>query len=889
MIVARKKHSTGANILALIRSALIVPALFTLLRYAAGFWSQTELWLKPAATWISNHGWLTFFVGTAFLALVLRKKFVELLYWALTCIGPWVKLLGILSLLIGSLFAYRGFEYWATVGPIWCMVLQWCGLFLIISNESEIRSTKADFYHREHLVERLAELLLETPDNIRRIGILAEWGEGKTQVMKMLEEHLRDRTKNKFRMAWVNPWRANSHEEAWVEIARGVDQALGFPRLLPRSLLSIPGLGTLLELLPKPFGGFTADMKTLLTSQGSASDKVAVGLAQYLKRRDQWLLIFIDDMERVGSEELRKIFPVVDRLVELERCYFIFAIDPMRIAKAFKEDSEHKDETKGYLDKVLDFQMSLPMASKGEVLEMLQNKIDPSSCPKLASVLPELREYLPINPRLADRFLRDADGRERMFLSRFRPHEQSYEGFFLLLILEISYPRALQNLRANLADFDSIEFLARKGFYGSNAAEDKKHKDFLEKIVNGLASHEVAPANKLIDRLIYLSSHLLIFDEGQRALDFTWAFEGYRKLIRFSAQDRLAFLVIWRNRAGAESIASMLEKVDEYDEKDLVVRETLKMEMEGIGNRFSQAYRIHRNGDELTGLKIELDRRMMNFVNHASAIFEGRMLDLDQTIFNRDIFDSWLEIVGNKLMRGLPDEFVSDMIIIRRKLTISLAKLLPPIEYCRWAKRDVWSRIHFAEGSVKAEVEAEFLPVRDEILNELTAKFVSLLETKSLSDFFPPSWLEVSQIFDLKDPTIWLLNASNEHQLSLDAMVARASSNLVLRENLASLITDAILAIYEGSPDDVLLSHSEARPCIEKCPWLLRKCWKGAWSGPLPPKTKGNLLNLRKRAIDTEEGLVGRQDVSSTILDVLTELEVPEDSTDAVGEITTSR
>lgn len=877
MSIVTEKNSQLRKVPALLRSIVVAPAIFALLRYAAGFWSQTERWFKPASSWISDHWGLTLLVILGCLALLIQKKFIELIYWAATCIGSWLKILGILNISIGVILAYRGFQNYHTAGPIWCIALLGSGLFLLFTSEDTLSSAKKDDYHRKHLVARLAEFLLKTPPNIRRIGILAEWGEGKTHVMKMLEEHLRDSTGNKFRMAWVNPWRANSHEEAWVEIAKGVDRALGFPRLLPHSILSIPGLGSLLALLPKPFSGFTADMKTLLTSHGTAADKIATGIAKYLQRRDQWLLIFIDDMERVGADELRKIFPVVDRLVELERCYFIFAIDPKRIAKAFNEDSAHSDETKGYLDKVLDFQLSLPMASRGEILEMLQNRIDLEACPKLHAALPELKEYLPINPRLADRFLRDAGGRERMFLSRFKPDEENYEGFFLLLILEVCFPLAHQQLKVNLADFDGITFLARKGMWGSDSAEDEKHKEFLEKVTNGLASHETTSARKLLDRLTHLAAHLLIFDEGQPPLNFSWAFEGYRKLIRLSETDRLKLLGIWREQSGRKSLALMLKEVDEYDDEELVVRDALRMELESIGNAFSHAYNVVRSGDDLVPLQLELEKRMNNFIAHASAISDGKMQNLDLMIFNDEMFNAWLEMAQNKPMRDLPDGFISALIPIRQKLTKSLANLLPPKKYSRWAWHDLWSIIHLADGSAKEALKDEFLPVRQEILNELTGEFADLLRHRRLTEESLPSWLEGSRLFDLGDATRWLVNAKDDKQPSLDALVREASSNAMLRENFSILIVEAILEIYENNPDDVLLFRSNARPRIEKQSWLLQKCWKGAWSGSLPEKISDELIKLRSKAIAVEESLNERQSVDSTVLDVLKELSIPDD------------
>lgn len=635
-----------------------------------------------------------------------------------------------------------------------------------------------------------------------------------------------------------------------------------------------------MELLPKPFNGFTSDLKTLLTSHGSAADKIAAGLSEFLKRRDQWLLIFIDDMERVGPEELRKIFPVVDRLIELDRCYFIFAIDPKRIAKAFKEDSAHGDETKGYLDKVLDFQMSLPSASKGEALEMIQSRIDQTVCPKLYEVLPSLRDYLPVNPRQADRFLRDADGRERMFLSRFDPNEQNYEGFYLLLILEICFPRAYQNLIVNIPDIDGIRFLVRTGMYGNEGTEDQKYKNFLEAVVNGLDFNQITIAKKLITRIIYLSTNLVIFKEGSPPLNFAWALEGYRKLIRFSARDRLVFLEIWRRRAGKESIELMLREIDAYDNRDLAVREVLKLEIESIGNGFSHAYNIYRNGDDLDTLQLELEMRMTNFINHAESISKRKMQDLDCVIFNHETWDSWIETAQQKLILGLPDKFISALLPVRQKLTKSLAKLLPPEKYHQWAWSGILSIIHMGEGDPKQALEEEFLPIREEILSELTSEFFESLESTQLTDHTLPHWSKGLRLFDLNDPTRWLLDAKDDEQPSLDALVDKASYNTILRENFTILVTEAILAIYENKPNDVQLSHSSARPNIEKHPWLLQKCWKGALNGSLPEKTSSKLLELRIKAIEVETELVERRNVDTSILDVLNGLVYPENTHD---------
>lgn len=80
------------------------------------------------------------------------------------------------------------------------------------------------------------------------------------------------------------------------------------------------------------------------------------------------------------------------------------------------------------------------------------------------------------------------------------------------------------------------------------------------------------------------------------------------------------------------------------------------------------------------------------------------------------------------------------------------------------------------------------------------------------------------------------------------------------------------MAIYEYNPIDVDLSHSNARPSIEKYPWLLLKCWKGAFSGALPEKTSQKLYSLLEKAINREERLIQDHKLEPKILNTLISL-----------------
>lgn len=779
---------------------------------------------------------------------------------------------------VGAFFILLNTFQYPVLGPIVTLLPIWMGTLILLMTESLLPTPVKDRYHRKHLVSRLADLLVETPLNVRRIGILGEWGDGKSYVLQMLEEELNKRgTEKKFRMARVNPWRASSSDDAWVEIAKGVDRALGFPRLFPQSLLKIPGLGGLLELLPTPFKGLTGDIKTLLSSEGSHAKRVALGLGEFLESRKQWLLIFVDDMERVGPDEIRKLFPVVDRLIDLERCYFIFAIDPKRIAKAFEENGGTTEETKGYLDKVLDFQITLPPASQDDILAVLAQDTNEENCPKLSKVLTSLREFLPTNPRLASRFLREAEGRERMFLSRFGPNEQNYEGFFLLLLLEIRFPAVFNKLRQERSYLEEFKFLVRKGFFSGGNGENTEMDELVEKLTTDSSPTEKLDVLPFIKRLSHLVAALLIFDEGVPSLDLKWAFEGYRKLIQFSVDEQEEFMAIWAKEAGSSSIESMLQRVGKFSEPHIVARQAFESDFEVIGSLFDTAYRLLSNNQPLDILKTELSVRLKRLSDHAGAIKTGQMKPLDHAVFDQAMFDAWVKIAESKLMIGLPDDFVAEIRTVRHAVTHTLLELIEPKERYKWCQQGVWSIINSSGTKLKDALESEFLPVRDKICSEFTNAFVDLMEKEDLREFFPPPWLNQNKLFSLIDPTIWLLGSEDVAKSTMDYLIGRSARNANLHQNFITLISEALLAIYDSSPDDALLATSAARPSIEKYPWYLEKCWEGAWKIQTSEKPRCKIIELRDKAISIERGLAEGRNAKSTILGILEKLDVPEE------------
>lgn len=824
----------------LIRATFIALGIYWICRFYGGVWRTTSDAIVTGKLWIFRHGWLL--TGIAFaVAGLFWKKAWDWVVWQWSMAGIPERIMGKILLVGGGFAISIGTLTLDVFSPVLCLLLIWLGVLFTLMSGEEQAEEPVDDYHRQHLVSRLAELLSGTPENVRRIGILAEWGEGKTRLMKLLEDHLSRHGKDQFRMAWVNPWRADSGEKAWVEIARGVDQALGFPRLLPQSLLALPVVGTLLELLPKSISGFTADLKTLLTSDGSASERIASGLEEFLKARKQWLLIFVDDMERVGHEELKKIFPVIDRLSDLKRCYFVFALDPKRVAKAFGETDAHDEQTKGYLDKILDLQLTLPEASKQEVFELLDKKIDKKACPKLGAVLPALKEYLPVNPRQVDRFLRDADARERMFLSRFGPEEEDYEGFFLLLILEIRYPRIFREAWQN-PDFmkNAASAVYSSVPAGQETSGIKLIKDYATSLCPGDAR----------DYWILLR-HLHILCRTRNTLDLRWGLEGYRKLIELSYEERQRFIKRWREQSGNEPLEHLLEGFRKFHAPELVIREALEFELHAIRDLFSEAANRHREELPLDEIEEQIRERVAHFTRHAQAIRKGRLLALDREVFGRELFDVWIKVANQSIPTGMPPAFSTAMNLTRKHLTQDLLVTLKPQDQFELTWLGSTNFVSTYVRDTHPDFNKEISPVIHSVRDDFHGRFARLMSDSSAEDFYPPSWMPDAENEDLRDPYCWL-SVYNKSSPTLERLVVEAMSNKILQDNFAWLIRSALLSAYRIPPELGVRSLHRTRSGIRENPWYLRLCWQGAWAGLQPPEGGLDLIKLLNKALSIE-------------------------------------
>nr|WP_276307951.1 P-loop NTPase fold protein [Bacillus wiedmannii] len=115
-------------------------------------------------------------------------------------------------------------------------------------------------------------------------------------------------------------------------------------------------------------------MKQLKESQDSDLSGIKEELNNLLLEFNQKIFVFIDDIDRLTSEEIRKIFQLVKSVGDLPNINYILSFDREVVVQALNKSQENFGET--YLEKIVQVPIDVPAPSESEIQKILFNELD---------------------------------------------------------------------------------------------------------------------------------------------------------------------------------------------------------------------------------------------------------------------------------------------------------------------------------------------------------------------------------------------------------------------------------------------------------------------------------------------------------------------------------
>jgi hypothetical protein len=258
-----------------------------------------------------------------------------------------------------------------------------------------------DLLNREEFAKRIAEGLRTVPSaNGFVLSLEGPWGFGKTSMLNLIEKNFQ---------AWpadeqpvvcrFNPWMVGNAETLvqsfLVQLAsaigskdtaataqRAANELLGYSSVFT-ALKFVPGAepwATMVQQAVKTVGGAVKDVANL---KNLDLEKRKESVVRALKDFHRRIAVFIDDLDRLPPSEVFQMVRLAKSVGDFPGVIYVICFDSTYVASALREFQLENAE--GYLDKVIQTRLGLPIISKDDLLAILNKEYD--SLPKEATVV----------------------------------------------------------------------------------------------------------------------------------------------------------------------------------------------------------------------------------------------------------------------------------------------------------------------------------------------------------------------------------------------------------------------------------------------------------------------------------------------------------------------
>lgn len=269
-----------------------------------------------------------------------------------------------------------------------------------IISDVPISSKSDDLFDRASWATQLANVIsnINTP-NAFTVGITGSWGSGKTSMLNMVVEELQDREYTTVRFS---PWLFSSEEKILRDLfeqlietltppgnksgSRIVDLLTDYQELLVEGIAAATNLVAVTATNPaiaalanvaRPIEKHV--IKKLLRRIGATNNKISSveqlrsNIAKEMEKLDKNIVIIIDDIDRLDSNEIRLIFKLVNLTLSFPHIVFVLAYDEGVVCAALRDVQGISGER--YLEKIIQLPISLPRLSSKQKTELAQKNI----------------------------------------------------------------------------------------------------------------------------------------------------------------------------------------------------------------------------------------------------------------------------------------------------------------------------------------------------------------------------------------------------------------------------------------------------------------------------------------------------------------------------------
>jgi KAP family P-loop domain len=252
-------------------------------------------------------------------------------------------------------------------------------------SDEPIDGAAQDRFNRAPFAKRIADTIARRPDSSSLvIGVFGPWGDGKTSVLKMMEEALEQY--DDVVVIRFNPWHFQSEDQLvkgfFNTLAAGLDQKLH--NVTERIGQAIGQYGSLLSLASVTLAGAVAlrpgdAAKGLGEAMSNVSlDTLKSRIEGFLVEAGKRVVILVDDIDRLDRNETHSIFKLVKLSASFKQTAYVLAFDDEIVSAALGERYGAGGQAAGraFLEKIVQVPLHLPPTERLSIRSLASEGID---------------------------------------------------------------------------------------------------------------------------------------------------------------------------------------------------------------------------------------------------------------------------------------------------------------------------------------------------------------------------------------------------------------------------------------------------------------------------------------------------------------------------------
>lgn len=257
--------------------------------------------------------------------------------------------------------------------------------------ERPILTTDQDALGREGFVRRLVSAVINAESGKATgvvVGITGAWGSGKSSILNLMEERIRSHHRDAV-VVRFDPWLISGRNDLISAFINELSEAIKATpvaakrlksitgtltkygeHLSPAANLYLPGAGAVAAGFFKIVSGFVRPEKSLTSLRAK--------LVGELQKAEVPIVVLIDEIDRVEDAEIRTVAQLVRAVADFPGISYVLAYDADRVAQALgagARNGEEQDRGRGYLEKIVQLQIPLPLTFDYEVTRLVTEEL----------------------------------------------------------------------------------------------------------------------------------------------------------------------------------------------------------------------------------------------------------------------------------------------------------------------------------------------------------------------------------------------------------------------------------------------------------------------------------------------------------------------------------